>query len=144
MPVLPSYRNQSIDLLIFCANQLTGFYMRAKPAFNGLNYFKVNERRYFALLMFSGSIKRLFSIDCVNAYFFSINSFCQYLSFLNVFITRFCRVENCGVTPHCLYHDSLTLIGIISLQTFVSCKFRPKSFQVNVPSALLKKRLRHR
>ena len=30
MPVLPSYRNQSIDLL---ANQLTGFYMRATLAF---------------------------------------------------------------------------------------------------------------
>ena len=44
MPVLPSYRNQSIDLhphietsqLICCANQLTGFYMRATLALNGL------------------------------------------------------------------------------------------------------------
>ena len=34
MSVLPSYRNQSIDLL---ANQLTGFYMRATLTFNGLN-----------------------------------------------------------------------------------------------------------
>ena len=34
MPVLPSYRNQPIDL---CANQLNGFYMRATLAFNGLN-----------------------------------------------------------------------------------------------------------
>ena len=33
MPVLPSYRNQSIDLL---ANQLTSLYMRATLAFKGL------------------------------------------------------------------------------------------------------------
>ena len=32
MPVLPSYRNQSIC----CANQMTGFYIRATLAFNGL------------------------------------------------------------------------------------------------------------
>ena len=32
MPVLPSYRNQSIG----CANQSTGFYKRATLAFNGL------------------------------------------------------------------------------------------------------------
>ena len=33
MPVLPSYRNQSVDLH---SNQLTGFYMRVRLAFNGL------------------------------------------------------------------------------------------------------------
>ena len=33
MPVLPSYRNQSIDLL---ANQLTSLYMRATLAFKAL------------------------------------------------------------------------------------------------------------
>ena len=33
MPVLPSYRNQSIDLQ---ANQLTGFFMKATLALNGL------------------------------------------------------------------------------------------------------------
>ena len=32
MSVLPTYRNQSTD---FFANQLTGFYMRTTPAFNG-------------------------------------------------------------------------------------------------------------
>ena len=35
MPVLPSYRNQS---LICIANQLTGFYMRATLAFNGFTF----------------------------------------------------------------------------------------------------------
>ena len=34
MPVLPSYRNQSIDLL---CKSMTGFYMRATLAFNGLS-----------------------------------------------------------------------------------------------------------
>ena len=33
MPVLPSYRNRQ---LICCANQWTGFYIRAALAFNGL------------------------------------------------------------------------------------------------------------
>ena len=39
----------------------------------------------------------------------SVNRLCQYLSFINVFFTRFSQVEMCGVTPHCLYCDSLTL-----------------------------------
>ena len=44
MPVLPSYRNQSIEL-ICSANQLTGFYMRATLAFNGLiNLMQVSFR----------------------------------------------------------------------------------------------------
>ena len=40
MLVLPSYVNQSIDLLYF-ANQLTGFDMRATLAFNGLRVKKL-------------------------------------------------------------------------------------------------------
>ena len=38
-----------------------------------------------------------------------LNWLCQYLSFLNIFFNRFCPVEKGGVTPNCLYHDSLTL-----------------------------------
>ena len=34
--------------------------------------FKINESRYVALFAVSGSIKKLFSIDYVNAYLFSI------------------------------------------------------------------------
>ena len=37
MPVLPSCRNQS-------ANQLTGFYMRATLAFDGLKTYKAKEK----------------------------------------------------------------------------------------------------
>ena len=33
---------------------------------------QVNESRYVALFVFSGSIKKLFSIDCINIYLFSI------------------------------------------------------------------------
>ena len=47
-----------------------------------------------------------FSIVFVNIYFFStflLNSFFQYLSFLNIF----CPAERCEFTPHCLYRDSL-------------------------------------
>ena len=32
----------------------------------------VNESRYISLIVFSGSIKNLFSIDCVNIYLFQI------------------------------------------------------------------------
>ena len=31
--------------------------------------FKINEPQYIALIVVSGSIKKLFSIDCVNIYF---------------------------------------------------------------------------
>ena len=30
--------------------------------------------------------------------------------FSQYFFNRFCPVETCGATPHCLYRDSLTLI----------------------------------
>ena len=39
-----------------------------------------------------------FPIDCVNIDLFSI-----------FFSIDFARWEKCGVTPHCPYHDSLTL-----------------------------------
>ena len=41
--------------------------------------------------------KNLLSIHCVNILFFSI------------FFNRFFRVEDCGVTPHCLYRHSIIL-----------------------------------
>ena len=46
-----------------------------------------------ALFVVSGSIKKLFSIIV------SIFIFFQY------FLNRFCPVEKCGVTSHCLYRD---------------------------------------
>ena len=55
-------------------------------------YIEVNESRYIALFVISGSIKKLYTIDCVNIYL--------------------CPVEKCGVTPHFLYRDSLTLIKL--------------------------------
>ena len=42
MPVLPSYRNQSI----WTVNQLTGFYIRATPAFNKFNFLTGNGITY--------------------------------------------------------------------------------------------------
>ena len=39
-----------------------------------------------------------------------LNWFYQYLSSLNIFLNRFCPVEKCGVTPDCLYRDSITLM----------------------------------
>ena len=50
--------------------------------------------------MFSGSIKKLFSSEYVNIYLLLI-----------FFFNRFSPVEKCGVTPNCLYRDSLTLIA---------------------------------
>ena len=64
---------------------------------------------------------KLFSIDYVNIYLFSIFfpiDSVQYLSFLNIFFNRFCLVDKCGVTPHFLYRGSLTLKKIVNLETF--------------------------
>ena len=61
---------------------------------------KINESRYSRLFVLSGSVKNLVSIDFVNIYIFSI-----------FFFNRFCTVEKFGVTPNCLYRDSLTLIS---------------------------------
>ena len=55
---------------------------------------KVNESRYIALFVVSGSTKKLFVIDFVSIYLssmFFFNSFCQYLPFLNIFFNNFCQ-----------------------------------------------------
>ena len=110
---------QTLDVLIFfkkkfCPRSVLNFYQTICP---GLKYFiftPVNangiigkkcvnfkvESWYIALFVISGSIKKLI--------FFNI--FCQYLFFLNIFFNIFCSVEKCGVIPHWLYRDLLTLI----------------------------------
>ena len=84
---------------------------------------KVNESRYITLFVFSGSIKKFFSTDCINIYLFSIFfsiDFARWKNLLSIacvnfilsryfFFNRFCPVEKCGVTPHCLYRGSVTL-----------------------------------
>ena len=91
---------------------------------------KVNESRYISLFVFSGSINKLFSIYCTNVYLFSIFfsidferwrklfsiecvSIYLYLIF---FFYRFFPVEKSGVTPKCLYRDSLTIGNNFKLQ----------------------------
>ena len=56
---------------------------------------KVND--IITLFVVSGSIKKLFSIDCVNIYPFSM--------FFSIDFARWKSVEG---TPNCLYLDSLT------------------------------------
>ena len=48
MPVLPTYRNQSIDLL---RKSLTGFYIRATLAFNRLTKTRATSQAYSWLLI---------------------------------------------------------------------------------------------
>ena len=67
--------------------------------------FKVKESRYFALFVFSGSSIMLFSIFIFSQYFFN----------------RFCPEEKCGINPHCLNHDSLTLIAKILENAIEKC-----------------------
>ena len=88
-----------------------------------MNYFlmkvslKVNESQYITLFAVSGSVKKLFSFDCVivirngkkRSFGFLYLWLCQYLSFLDIFFNRFCPAKKCEVTPHYLYRDSLTL-----------------------------------
>ena len=52
---------------------------------------KINKSWFIALTVVSRSIKKSFSIDCINIYFFSI------------FSNRFCLVQKCGVTSNFLY-----------------------------------------
>ena len=61
--------------------------------------FKINESRYIALFVVSGSINEFFQL-IMRLFIIIVHD-----SFLN----RFYLVEKCGVTPHCLYRDSLTL-----------------------------------
>ena len=42
----------------------------------------------------------LWSVDLSKSFF---NWLCQYILILSIFFKRFCLVEKCGVTPHCLY-----------------------------------------
>ena len=77
---------------------------------------KGNESRYISLFAVTESIKKLFSIDHVNIYLFSMffstgfarwKRLYQQLSFLNIFFNRFSSVEKYGVTPLCLFRDSV-------------------------------------
>ena len=69
-----------------------------------VKFLKINESRCIALLVPRGSIKKLFSIDCVDIYISqSIVNYLHRYFFFN-------RFKSVGVTPHCLYRDSLTLI----------------------------------
>ena len=70
---------------------------------------KVNESRYIALFVFSKSIKKLFSIDCVNIYhlliFFSIDFAINYIDidlFSIFFSIDFARWKSAGL-PHIAY-----------------------------------------
>ena len=69
------------------------FNSKSKKAYN-LN---MKESRYIALFVVSGSIKKLFLINHVNIYLFSM------------LFAIILPVEKCGVTPHSLYRDSLIL-----------------------------------
>ena len=67
---------------------------------------------YITLIVVNESFKKLFSIDFVNIFIFSQYFFQKLLSifiFSQNFSNRFCPVEKCGFTPHCLYRDSLIL-----------------------------------
>ena len=65
MPVLPSYRNQPIDLL---CNQLTGFYMRETLAFNGLTH------QSLVFLSYTGCINK--SEPAKKTRFIEIDKYC--------------------------------------------------------------------
>ena len=53
---------------------------------------------------FSRSVcSNVFLYHCVK-YTFFFNYFCEYLSYLNIFVNRFCTVEKCGITPRITYN----------------------------------------
>ena len=64
-------------------------------------------------LMSHGVFHYLWSADLFKSFsqlILSILTFLnQYLSFLNILFNRFYPMEKCGIIPHCLHRDSLTL-----------------------------------
>ena len=70
---------------------------------------EVNESRYIALFVVWGSIKKLFSIDCVNIYFSHSIDFAKF-----IFSQYFYPGVKCGITPLCLYLHSLTLKTLVN------------------------------
>ena len=90
---------------------------------------KVNESQYIALFVFTGSIKKLFSIDCVDIYLLSI-----------LFSIDFTRWESVTLPPHCLYCNSLTyrIILIYLCRKLLRLDF--KRFQKQPFRGVLKKR----
>ena len=80
---------------------------------------KVNESQYTAFYTCGQRIHRKASLVWLCQYlsFFNAfsNSFSQHLSCLSILFNIFCMVEKRGVTPHCLYRDSLTLTGKLPL-----------------------------
>ena len=91
--------SNSISFLFFYFwNDLVYFSLHVLVQTNSLiflsflgKYIKVNESRYIALFLVSGSIKKLVSIDYLNTYIFSI--FCS---------INFARWESVGL-PHSAY-----------------------------------------
>ena len=87
---------------------------------------KVNDLKYTALFVVSGSIKKLVSIDCVNVYFFQLIVSARKISFMNLicylpsridfteaiiclhstfFSIDFARWKSVGGYPSLLYRD---------------------------------------
>ena len=98
-------------------------------------------------LFFCGSIKNLFSIDCINVYFFLIFFSIDFAQWKKLFpidcanaylFSIFFSIDFAGwkvwVTPHFVYCDSLTLLN---LQT-IDLQFYQKETQAQVFPAILK------
>ena len=104
-PALQSYFDLCVRALDKCAPNKSK-YIRANNS-----PFKVNQSRYIALFVFSGSIKKLFTTVCVNIFIFSQycfqlifsdeKTFSQLIvsifTFLHFFSTDFGRWKNVGL-----------------------------------------------
>ena len=69
----------------------------------------------------------LWLADLTESFFQSLMSI---FIFSQHFLNRFCSVEKCGVTPHCLYYDSLTL----TLSWRRSVSYRNQSIDLHMKS----------
>ena len=79
------------------------------------------KRGFHLFLTGHGISHYLWSVDLSASF---LNWMCQYLSFLNIFLHRFCLIERCGVTLRCLYCNSLTLRNIkICIKKYMQYKF---------------------
>ena len=107
------------NLLFECPLILTLFLAQSLMTVRSIFILKVNETRYIALFVVSGSIRELLSIDYVNSWHFPIFS---------LFYPHILPAEKCGVTPYCFHRNSLTLI---------SWKFTKSKFFVKLTSWIM-------
>ena len=94
----------------------------AGPSQQSLKAVKINKSPYIALFGFSGSIKKLSSLDCVNIYLFSILFSIDFARWKNLFSFDCLNIYFFSVFfPNYLCRDSLILSYVTNKEILFRC-----------------------